>query len=75
MENRLEKISTERKPQSRFIRLSAIRDGIETGILAGAGVALLTSTLPIKYQALFTALGSIGGGYSGYKSSRIRNNY
>ena len=75
MKNKLEKISIERKPQSRFNRLSAIRDGIETGILAGAGVALLTSSLPIRYQALFTALGSVGGGYCGYKSSIIRNNY
>ncbi|MCX6746932.1 MAG: hypothetical protein NTU63_02235 [Candidatus Pacearchaeota archaeon] len=75
MINKLERTLIERKPRSRFIRLSAIREGIGTGILAGAGVALLTSFLPIEYQALFTALGSIGGGYSGYKSSIIRNNY
>jgi len=75
MENKLERTLIERKPQSRFIRLTAIRNGIEIGILAGSGVALLTSSLPIRYQALFTALGSVGGGYCGYKSSIIRNNY
>ena len=74
MKSKLEKISTERKSQNRFNLLTAIRDGIETGILAGAGVALLTSSLSIQYRALFTGLGGLAGGYCGYKSSIIRNN-